>query len=178
MFTVRNLLIAFVFLTAVFRSNAQEEKKEEFKRHKIMLVLGHAMTPEGINVNGKKTVLFLPSWGLDYDYSLNEKWSVGLHTDMIIENFVYENPEEILQQRTTPIAIVATASYAVGGHFTIVAGAGGEFAEEENLTVVRIGIDYGWEIGENWEIAANYMFDFKLDAYNTGVLGVGLARKF
>ena len=62
--------------------------------------------------------------------------------------------------------------------FGAVAGAGGEFAEEENLTVVRIGIDYGWEIGENWEIAANYMFDFKLDAYNTGVLGVGLARKF
>ncbi|MEM9051289.1 MAG: hypothetical protein AAGC47_04465 [Bacteroidota bacterium] len=72
---------------------AQEQQEErEFKRHKIMVVLGHAMTPEGINVDGKRTILFLPTWGLDYDYRFNEKWSIGIHTDIIIENFTFENP--------------------------------------------------------------------------------------
>jgi len=177
MFTVRNLLIAFVFLTAVFRSNAQEEKKEEFKRHKIMLVLGHAMTPEGINVDGKKTFLFLPSWGVDYDYRLNEKWSVGVHTDFVIENFAFEDPEEIIQERSTPLALVASLGYKIGNHFTAIVGGGAELAKEENLRVIRLGADYGWEIGQ-WEIALNYMIDFKLDAYNTGIFGVGMARSF
>ncbi len=151
--------------------------QEEFKHHKIMVVLGHAMTPEGINVDGKKTMLFLPSWGLDYDYRITEKWSVGLHSDFIIENFAFEDPNEIIKERSTPLAVVLSAGYKVGEHFTLIAGGGSEIAKEENLTLVRFGLDYGWEIGE-WEVAANYMFDFKIDAYNTGVLGIGVARSF
>jgi len=142
-----------------------------------MVVLGHAMTPEGVNVDGKKTFLFLPSWGLDYDYLINEKWSVGLHTDLIIENFVYEDPDEIIRERSTPLALVVSGGYKIGEHFTALIGAGAEIAKEENLSVIRLGADYGWEIGV-WEVTLNYMIDFKLDAYNTGVLGVGLARYF
>jgi hypothetical protein len=136
------------------------------------------MTPEGINVEGKKTLLFLPSWGLDYDYDLGEKWSIGIHTDFIIENFVYEDPEEIIQERSTPLAIVLTGGYGFTEHFTFVIGAGVELAKENNFALLRFGLDYGWEVGEHWEVAASYMFDFKIEAYNTGVLGVGIARKF
>jgi hypothetical protein len=174
----RHLLLTAVFLTAAFLSSAQEERTEDFKRHKVVLVLGHAMTPEGININGKKTLLFLPSWGLDYDYRLNEIWSIGLHSDIIIENFSFENSKQIIQERTTPLATIATVGYRLGKHLTAMVGAGAEFAKEENLAVLRVGADYGWELGENWEVAVNYMLDFKLDAYNTGVIGVGLVRNF
>jgi len=143
-----------------------------------MVVLGHAMTPEGINVEGKRTFLFLPSWGLDYDYRFNEKWSLGLHSDFIIENFAFEDPEEIIQERSTPLALVITGGYKIGEHFTALVGAGAELAKEENLAVVRLGADYGWEVGENWEVAVSYMIDFKLEAYNTGVFGIGIARSF
>jgi len=143
-----------------------------------MVVLGHAMTPEGVNVDGKKTFLFLPSWGLDYDYRLNEKWSIGLHTDFIIENFEYEGPDEIIRERSTPLAVVISGGYKITEHFTAILGAGAELAKEENLGVVRVGVDYSWEVGKNWEVAVNYMIDFKIDAYNTGVFGVGIARSF
>jgi hypothetical protein len=170
---VRNLLIGLIVLVSLPSASAQEK----FKRHKVMLVFAHAMTPEGINVDGKKTFLFLPSWGLDYDYRISEKWSVGIHSDFVIENFEFENPEEIVQERSTPLALVASAGYKIGKHFTAIVGGGAELAKEENLPVIRVGADYGWEIGE-WEIALNYMIDLKLDAYNTGIFGVGLARSF
>jgi len=171
----KHLFLLFCLVSSNLRLSAQEE---EFKHHKIMVVLGHAMTPEGVNVDGKKTFLFLPSWGLDYDYSLNEKWSIGLHTDFIIENFEYEGPDEIIRERSTPLAVVISGGYKITEHFTAILGAGAELAKEENLGVVRVGVDYGWEVGKNWEVAVNYMIDFKIDAYNTGVFGVGIARSF
>ena len=167
--------LALILCLLIF-SQYLRAQEAEFKRHKIMVVLGHAMTPEGLNVDGKKTFLFLPSWGVDYDYRINEKWSVGIHTDIIIENFAFEDPNEIIQERSTPLALVVTGGYRIGEHLTAFLGAGAELAKEENLTVVRVGADYGWEVGKDWEVAVNYMIDFKIDAYNTGVFGVGIAR--
>ena len=116
--------------------------------------------------------------GDDYDYRLNEDWSLGVHTDIIVENFQYESPEDIIKKRTSPLALVLSAGRKVGEHLTILVGGGTELAKEENLALVRLGVDYGWEVGEDWEVAVNYMIDFKIDAYNTGVFGVGIARTF
>lgn len=166
-----------VLFLVVFLSQYAWGQDEAFKHHKVMVVLGHAMTPEGVNVDGKKTFLFLPSWGLDYDYMFNDKWSIGLHSDIIIENFQFEDPNNIIRERSTPLALVLTGGRKLGDHFTLLIGGGMELAEEENFEIIRIGVDYGWEIGV-WEVAANYMIDFKIDAYNTGIFGVGLARSF
>ncbi len=152
-------------------------QEAEFKHHKVMLVLGHAMTPEGVNVDGKKTLLFLPSWGLDYDYLFNEKWSIGLHSDIIIENFEFEDQNNSVRERSTPASLVLSGGRKMGDHFTLLIGGGVELAEEENLEIIRVGADYGWEIGD-WEVAVNYMIDFKIDAYNSGIFGVGIARLF
>jgi hypothetical protein len=174
MYSVNKLCILFLFLVSGHYALGQEEA---FKHHKIMVVLGHAMTPEGVNVEGKKTLLFLPSWGLDYDYRFNEKWSAGLHTDLIIENFLFEDQNNVIRERSAPISLVLSGGRKFGDHLTLLVGGGIELAKEENLEVIRIGADYGWEI-EDWEVALNYMIDFKIDAYNTGILGVGIARAF
>jgi len=183
-----NLLAALVFLAIPIQaqikegnsSSLTEEEPIEngFKHHRIMVVLGHANTPEGINEEGQRRFLTLASWGLDYDFRFNEKWSVGIHSDFVVENFTVEYGETI-KQRRRPIAVVLSGSRKFGKHFTLLAGAGGEFSKgEEDFALIRLGADYGWELPKDWELAISLMNDYKFDGYFSWVLGIGIGKLF
>lgn len=157
---------------------AQELEEENFKRNKLALIIGHAHVPAGVDLDGDKAWTVLPSWGIDYDYRLNEKWSLGLHTDMVVESFEYEGEDEIFYKRTRPFLAVISGGRKFGEHLTLLVGGGVELAKEENLKVVRVGLDYSWELSSDCEIGASLMSDFKIDAYNSWVLGLGVAKLF
>lgn len=172
------LLLVFSLLMTELWAQEAEGASEEFYRHKVMVVLGHTHVAEGFNSKGDKSWIVLPSWGVDYDFRLNDKWSIGLHSDMVIESFEYESEDQIKLDRTRPIALVIVGSRKFGEHFSILAGGGMEVAPEENLTLIRVGADYSWELKNNWELAVNLMTDFKLDAYDSWVFGLGVAKLF
>jgi hypothetical protein len=71
---------------ALVAQEHQEENHAHYHKHRVMVVLGHAHVYSGINKEGNTSWLVLPSWGVDYDYRLNNAWSVGLHTDFVVEN--------------------------------------------------------------------------------------------
>lgn len=168
---------ALILMLVSFGLHAQESE-QAFRRNKLALIIGHAHVPAGIDLEGKKAWTVLPSWGLDYDFRFNEKWSLGLHTDMVVESFEYEGEDEILYERTRPFLAVLSGGRRLGEHVTLLVGGGIELAKEENLKVVRVGLDYGWELPNEWEIGASLMSDFKIDAYNSWVLGLGVAKVF
>lgn len=155
-----------------------QEAKEGHKKNKVMLVMGHTHVSKGFDSNNQKSWIVLPSWGLDYDRQINEKWALGVHTDWVTESFSYEDADNIELERTRPFAAVLVVSRRIGEHLTLLAGGGFEVAPEENLTLIRAGIDYGWELRNDWEIAVNLMSDFKLEAYDSWVLGLGIAKRF
>ncbi|MDW7694667.1 hypothetical protein R9C00_07935 [Flammeovirgaceae bacterium SG7u.111] len=177
------LLMFFFFLVSTLSWGQEYETEHEelesgLKHHKIMLVLGHTHVPSGINVEGKKTWLALSSWGIDYDYRINRLWSVGLHTDMVLENFEIENEKEVIKDRSRPIAMALMASRKLNGHFSLMAGGGGEYAKEESFALVRLGAEYSLEYKEEWEFGASLMADFKIEGYNSWVIGFGVAKLF
>lgn len=174
---LKSVIILIIGVCFCSKAIAQEEHEKEFLKHKVMLVIGHAAIPAGIDRNGDKVWTILPSWGFDYDYRFNEKWSIGLHTDIVVESFEYEH-NEIVFERTRPFTAVFVGSRKFGDHLTFVLGGGVELAQEENLNIIRLGFDYGWELPNEWELGASVMSDFKLDAYNSWVLGLGVAKLF
>lgn len=176
---MRKLLFYFLAFNASL-GLAQESKSESetFKpHHSISILLGHTHLREG-EVDGEKKWLALPSFGLDYNYQFSEKWSIGLHNDMVIENFKVENTENEIIERTRPIASLLMAGYKPGKHFTYQAGLGGEFAKEENLFVSRIGVEYGLELPDEWEFLVNGIYDIKWNTYDSFGLSLGVAKKF
>ncbi|UXP31789.1 hypothetical protein N6H18_15685 [Reichenbachiella agarivorans] len=177
--TTTLLCLSLLCMHLCWGQNEEKESSEEkFKHHKIMVVMGHTHVPAGIDNNGKKEWLVLGSWGIDYDYRITSKWSIGLHSDLVLENFEYDDEEGATLQRSRPLASTITVSRKFGEHFSVMLGGGGEFAKEENLTLFRVGLDYGWELPGEWEIAASLMSDFKINAYNSWVLGIGVGRSF
>ncbi len=174
-----------LFLVLMFSVSAcvwaQEESEEEFK-HQIGFLLGHAHVPS-LYAEGKKEWKALPSFTLYYNYWLNEKWAVGLHTDIIIENFVVEKNlvseegEEAFLEREKPVAPALMGVYKPGEHFSYLLGLGGEFASGENLFLIRAEVAYAIEMPKEWEFEISLGNDFRWDAYNTINLGLGVSKK-
>jgi hypothetical protein len=172
------LLLLFSFGYSICFSQEEPEENPE-KRHSVLLLLGHTQIAEGIREEGKKVLLSVPSWGLDYNYELTEKWAIGLHSDIILENFLVENiADESVIERSHPIASSFVASFKPGKNFSFLSGFGGEFAKEGSLFLIRLGVEYGVDISEEWEFVANIINDLKPSAYNSFGIGVGIARKF
>ena len=169
--------LLLLFIAFVNAQEKEEEKEFAEKKHSVALVISHTQMNEGIE-GGKKEWISLPSWGIDYNYELCEKWAVGLHNDIIMESFIVEHNDGTEIERSSPFASTVVALYKPGKHFSFVLGAGGEFSKEENLFLIKAGIEYGYRFHDDWELIANITNDLKVDAYNSWAIGFGIARKF
>jgi hypothetical protein len=178
-----------IFLSLLFLASAdplvaqdKEEKKESeeaFKPHStIGVVISHAQVFTGKDENGKNKALAMASWGLDYNYHLSPKWAFGLHTDIIVESFKVEEHNGETIERSYPIAPALMGIYKPNHHWSLMAGAGGEFAKEENFFLTRLGIEYGAEIRNGWEVFGSLSYDIKWSAYDTWLLGLGISKAF
>lgn len=170
--------ILFLFSLACLAQHDEKEEYDEFHPHHTLgVVISHTILSEGV-VDGKKKWLALPSWGLNYNYKFSKKWAIGLHNDFITENFVVEEHSSESIERTHPFASTIVTSFKPGTHFNYMLGFGGEFSEGKNFFLIRLGIEYEHHISKNWELNFEVSNDFKVNAYNSWAIGLGVARVF
>lgn len=176
----KQLVLPFFILIGFFGFSQDEfEDSEEFHHHSIAVLINHTTIFEGLK-GGEKTAISVPSWALDYSYSFNEKWSLGLHNDIIIENFLIEKSSDgETIERNTPIASVIVGAYKLTEHFGVELGAGMEFEKDENFALARIGAEYAIEIPKhNLEVLFALDYDIIFEAYNSFNIGFGIAKLF
>jgi len=178
----QKLLFSVVLLLCITFVSAQEtehEAEEKFKKkHSIAVLVSHTQISEAVEGEGKKNIS-VPSWGIDYNFELTERWAIGLHNDIIVESFVVEHSDGTELERSSPIASAVVGMFKPIKNFSLVLGAGGEFTKEENLFLIKAGVEYSHLIlHDNWEIIASFSNDFKFDAYNSWSIGFGIGRKF
>ncbi|WGH76182.1 hypothetical protein P8625_03160 [Tenacibaculum tangerinum] len=65
-----------------------------------------------------------------------------------------------------------------GEHFTFMFGGGVDIDTIESLGLLRVDVEYGLEIKNNWEFIASLGYDFRFDNYGSLQFGVGLAKSF
>jgi hypothetical protein len=177
-------MIYFLFCLAIpvlsQEKNKESEENGENKilHHRVSLTLGHTHIPSG-SQNGEKNVLALPSWGLDYNYQLNKKWAIGIHSDFITETFTvidFEGNKEF--DRNRPLTLTLVGIFKPHDKWSFIAGGGYELSEEENLSLLRLGIERGWELGQEWEFFATLQYDLKFKVYDSWMLGLGVSKGF
>lgn len=166
-----------VLLFSVFAFAQETEEETNKGKHRLTIALGHANIYEGVK-DGNTKFLSLPSWGIDYDYWLADKWAIGLHTDIIVEDFeVKENlGDDTAIERSSPIAPAVMGIFKPTEHSSFLLGAGAEFAKEENLFLNRVGYEWGTDLGKKWEIGFSLCYDFRWNAYDSFLIGIGISR--
>lgn len=161
------------------QSHGHAPTQTEEKGYKITLALGHAHVHEGIQ-DGKEKWLMMPSWAFNGDYVINKHWAVGLHNDLILEDFTVEehlnNEEHTILERSRPFATKVVGTYKPGSHLGIMLGVGDEITREENLFLSTVGVDYGIHLNGGWEVVGELTYDVKWKSYDTWVLGFGISK--
>jgi hypothetical protein len=177
------LLVMFIAPHALRAQHDEVVATVDQPRHEVSLLLAHTFVSEGLNAEGKLTVLGLPSWGLNYNFWLSPHWAVGLHTDIISEVFVVkENLDhgdgEPEVERSFPVAPALMTTYRPHEHWAFMLGAGAEFAKEGNLFLMRAGTEYTIHLSGAWETSGSLAYDFRTNAYDSWTLGFGVTRTF
>lgn len=177
------ILICFCLgMSMSFSQETSISHQGEHYKNSFSLLVGHAHISQGIQ-DGRTKWLVLPSWMISYNRNLSEKWSIGVHTDIIIEDFVVEdlsrNAEEgATIERSYPISLVLAGTYKPLHRLGIILGGGIEYAEEETFGLVRLGLEPNIKINNQYEVIFNLSYDLKFNAYDNWNLGVGIARMF
>lgn len=183
-FTRYLLVLLFVELIyPVHLVNAQEMDHDEahnhtYEYHKLTAMMGNAFIDNSFS-SQTNDILIVPAFGLNYDYLLKCGWGLGIHSDILLQQFkaeVHENEEEVI--RENPIAVLGSLLYKPHHRWTLSAGYGTEFEKNENLQLIRIGAEYGIELPKDWELGFALEFDYKPDAYNSLLFGIGFSKLF
>ena len=179
---LRIICISTFLLLAHTSFGQNEPESAEKKRSRVMIAIGHTIVGQGINDQGKRSWLSLPSWMIDYDYSLSKKWTIGLHNDLITESFkvegyfLHEETTEI--ERSFPVASVVATTFKPGKHAVYSLGVGGEFSSTGNYFMTRLGFEYEFELPGEWELAPTITYDIKWNAYDSFNVGLGIGKRF
>lgn len=174
------LKILLCYVTIASFSQHSSENKLNKSHHTLSVIISHTQISQGIQANGDRKWLSLPSWGLNYNYIFNKKWALGLHTDIIVEDFVVQehlkSSNGQVLERAYPIATTLMTTYKPRKHLAYVLGFGNEFASSGSLFLVRAGLEYGWHINEKWELVSLLTNDFRFNAFNSWAIGLGITK--
>lgn len=184
------LNVLFVILSTVviftgFHGQAQEmeayESHESSEAHfvsgaRFTAIMGYSFIDNSF-VSDSNDVLMVPTVGLNFDYYLSEKWGLGIHSDIILQQFkaeIHNEHEEIM--RENPIGLCAVGLFKPHEKWAVLLGYGIEIEKHQNLQLIRIGSEYGVSLPKNWELAFCLDYDYKINNYGTLMFGIGFSR--
>ena len=147
-------MIGLLFLQ--FGLRAQEEHAAEHtvhneahtssKHHVISVLVSHTHLSEGVE-EGENKWLIVPSFNINYNFVFHPKWAIGLHTDIIIEEFEVEEhhvDSETVLKRSNPVAPAIMVTYKPLTWLGIEIGPGMEFTKEEDFALMRLGAEFSF----------------------------------
>lgn len=172
-----------IFLLVISSSSfAQHEKgihelnDANSAHHKITLVMANSIITNHID-DQSNAVLIVPTFGLNYDFLFHPKWGVGLHSDILVQQFKvekHEGHEELV--RENPVAVCIMGLFKPLPKVSLLAGYGMELEKHENLQLIRFGVEYGVHLPKSWELGFILEYDIKFKTYGTFMFGVGFSK--
>lgn len=180
------LAFGFLLFVAIPYSIAQHEEGAESDlhvqhkgvTHRLTVVMANSFMNNRID-ESTDNILVVPTYGLNYDFLFHPRWGVGLHTDIVLQQYNVESHDnhEVLV-RENPVALCAVGLFKPLPSLTLIAGYGLEIETHENIQLIRLGVEYGFHLPGNWELGFALEFDRKLNTYNSWVFGVGFSKMF
>lgn len=177
---ISTILLSIPTIAQEEHSGNPTEEHHEFKRHVVAVQISHTLINSAKENPDGNDWIAAPSYIFNYNFNFSEKWALGLHNDIIIENIDLEDTSEggdgINREHVISSAIVA--SYKPFSHLAFLLGSGMEFSKHKDFQIIRFGIEAPFHLPNNWEMQASLTTDIGIDSYNSFTLGFGIAKLF
>ena len=158
---------------------SSEHGHEAFrKHHTVYAMMAFSYIPSIIPGKEQREILAVPTWALNYNFWFHPKWAIGLHNDLILQQFQVErhsDKEEII--RSYPVAVKVVVSFEPIHELVIMTGYGKEIEPNKILDVVTAGVEYGIPIRNGWEAGLSLCFDWNIENYVSWMFGIGFGKK-
>jgi hypothetical protein len=147
-----------------------------YPHFRVAALIGHTLIPA--EHAGKN--FFIPSWGLDVEYWIVEKFGLGIHSDLEIETFVIigETETDVDLERLSPLVVTLDVLFRPWKGLILQLGPGVEFETSENFSLIRAGLEYEIELTNNWDLAPTVFFDRRFSEYHTWSFALGVGKRF
>ena len=177
---ILTLLCTLFISFTVMSQESGDSQSPEFEReskHILGLALAHSHSQQGVT-EGKNQWLSIPSFEFSYNYRLNHKFMIGIHTDILLETFLVEDPEGELVERDYPFSVILVATYMISPNLGLEVGVGEEISGGESLTLGKLGLEYIYPLKDGFELIGLIGYDFVIDTYDTFNYGIGISKGF
>ena len=150
---------------------------EVLQKHRLTILMANAFIPAADDIEGQSNFFIVPAWGFNYDYWISRKIALGIHNTLILQQYkIEESSEEKIVERSFPLIVSGEVLLKPWKNLIVSVGAGREFEKHESYTVVNTGLEYGVELRRGWELSFTLLYDNKIDAYDSWMLGVGFSK--
>lgn len=173
-----SLLILVSTTYAMGQTEPESNRKTEApQKHRLTILMANTFIPAADNIAGQNNFFIVPAWGFSYDYWISPTIALGFHNTLILQQFkIEESSDEKIVERSFPVIVSGEVLLKPWKNLIISVGAGREFEKHESYTVVNTGIEYGVELPRRWELGFTLLYDTKIDAYDSWMLGVGFSK--
>lgn len=174
-------LALFFIGTSVFGQETQATINEEEaeKKFRVAFGLGHAYIPQASSEGSSFSII--PTIGLDLQYWFGEKWGIALKSDVEIADYVLKESGEEGEtiERETPVILSLPILFRpFDNELEFMLGPGIELESNENFSILRIGVGYEFELGNDWDFSPEVLYDLKNSNINSFALAFGVGKKF
>lgn len=141
------------------------ENNHKEGKHIVAASIGYTYIPKGASLHGHDNDkgFFVPTIGLDYFYEVAHKWEIGLMLDFELDHYVITSKD---LERENALLVIGVGSYEFARGWHVLGGGGIELEKNENVAVIRLGVEKKFELPNHWSIGPSFLWDLKKD-YDT-----------
>ncbi|WP_372756771.1 hypothetical protein [Mariniflexile sp.] len=173
-FLLQLLLIVPFFGFTQEHSNATTNHHNELKKVKISFAFAQAYIPSHHLHEESESAQLIPTNGLDIQYNFNHKFFAKWTNELEFLTYNLKNEDGEERIRENAFLSTVTLGYEFYDKFAIIAGVGYEFEKSKDLFVTRVGLEYSFNIGGNWELSPELLYDIKEDSHTAVTWGLAI----
>jgi hypothetical protein len=172
---------------------AGEHESGPFKRHRIAFLTGNTIVPSGGENEDRIGTVVVPTIAIDYEYWFSRKLAIGWYNDFTLATFVVETNREAEEdhgaqsddseggnevvEREPTFLTALVVIWEPLPRLAVYTGGGREFEANENFWVWKIGLEYGFPLPNDWDIAIGGAYDYK-EVYDSFGVGISFGKRF
>ena len=141
------------------------QDSEHFHKHHVDVFLGATLETStgslGQNKENKSS-----AFGLEYQYRINSQWGIGAAFEAIGEDTIREE------------VYILPVTYHINHNWSVYAGPGYEDGGHHGNYLLRTGVAYEYDLGNDFNLEPKFMADFIEGGRTTWVAGMAIGYGF